>query len=461
MDYLLIENKGTADIAAYTTLGISTTRHADRHETIGRFGSGTKHGIAVCIRHGVEPIIMVGDTKLCFFGVEEEIRSINDTHKYNRIKFYTDSPSDSELHDCGFVAEFGTMDWQQFGMAIREFVSNAIDASLAISADMSNVSVRLVDKSEVGRKEGYTRVYIQAIPEVEQYYNNLHHHFLHFSRANCYDDEVMPKSEPGPAKLYRRGVFIGESTHNSLFNYNFRDVELTESRNIQPNAADGAAALALLNADEECISAFLASLVSKDDGNFWEHTFGSYDLKVWESKYYPDELKQRWRDAWGKQFGEDAVITPEFKAAVKAVTKAGYTPIHLQKSYCRDMFSTLGIPTHKLVTTQLESEGIITSQPTALVREILETVWQYIGLDGYDMPEILLYHKEDDTRDNTLSFYSDDTIHLSVVLGSDKVLIRREIIARVLEHMSATREETSEIIGGLIDRVVSVVAANV
>ena len=58
--YLKIENPGVADSRAFTLLGASTSRNSDNNKTIGKFGSGNKHGVADLLRHGLSTTIFGG-----------------------------------------------------------------------------------------------------------------------------------------------------------------------------------------------------------------------------------------------------------------------------------------------------------------------------------------------------------------------------------------------------------------
>lgn len=48
--YLKIENVGVCPPEGFTVLGVSLADTSERHGGIGQFGSGNKHGVAVCLR---------------------------------------------------------------------------------------------------------------------------------------------------------------------------------------------------------------------------------------------------------------------------------------------------------------------------------------------------------------------------------------------------------------------------
>ena len=67
MSYLMIRNPGVTDSAAITLLGVSGTRYSGNSNTIGTFGSGSKHAIALCLRNNLNPVVVIGNLKMEFF----------------------------------------------------------------------------------------------------------------------------------------------------------------------------------------------------------------------------------------------------------------------------------------------------------------------------------------------------------------------------------------------------------
>ena len=64
--YLKIENPGVPPAEAFTLLGASTKRGNDNAATIGKFGSGNKHGVAVLLRNKLPPTVFAGNLKMEF-----------------------------------------------------------------------------------------------------------------------------------------------------------------------------------------------------------------------------------------------------------------------------------------------------------------------------------------------------------------------------------------------------------
>ena len=158
------------------------------------------------------------------------------------VKFGGSDPitgaSKSSTEDLGFVLSYGDKDWTESSLALREFVSNAIDRSIREVGDWSAVKIEIVSESQVRAKAGYTRVFVPLTPEVLEFYNNLGKWFLHFSEPESLGKAILPKANRNlgdrkAAVIYRRGVRVREfesSDTESLFDYNLDNLTIDESR---------------------------------------------------------------------------------------------------------------------------------------------------------------------------------------------------------------------------------------
>ena len=143
--YLLIENSGLCPVEGLTILGCTTTRYANNEDTIGNFGSGSKMGISVLLRNGIPPIIYCGTLRLEFF---TEPLSVNDglhSRIFNQVWVKITGKHDGKQHNrtqqLGWVLDHGEPDWTNVDMALREFVSNALDRSIRESGNIFNASI--------------------------------------------------------------------------------------------------------------------------------------------------------------------------------------------------------------------------------------------------------------------------------------------------------------------------------
>ena len=151
--------------------------------------------------------------------------------------------------------EYGILDWNCLGMAFREFVSNAIDAAIAVNRQANGngklpwqgVTVELVSEEKVRAKRGWTRVFVPADnEEVIRFFANLGKWFLHFSEPEAITQTILTKKarnlDPNchTAVIYRRGVSVREIDQYAsecLFDYNLNDLRVDESRNVDDYCA--------------------------------------------------------------------------------------------------------------------------------------------------------------------------------------------------------------------------------
>ena len=170
--YLKIENPGVVPPEAITTLGVSMADTSKAPGVIGQFGSGSKNSIALLLRNDLQPIIFAGTLKLEFSTRPQIVTDTQATKHFERVvvKYGGTDPitgsSRSATEDLGFVLDFGKLDWDDISMALREFVSNAIDRSIRETGNWSDVTVEVVDDNQVRAKAGLTRVFIPLTPEV-------------------------------------------------------------------------------------------------------------------------------------------------------------------------------------------------------------------------------------------------------------------------------------------------------
>lgn len=133
--YLKIENPGVAPEEAFTLLGASTKRDSTNTATIGKFGTGNKQGTAVMLRNNISPIIFAGHLSMTFHTRVQTIDDGNKKTDFNRVyvkyggKDRT-GKNRSATEDMGFVLENGSEDWQSIDLALREFISNALDRAV-------------------------------------------------------------------------------------------------------------------------------------------------------------------------------------------------------------------------------------------------------------------------------------------------------------------------------------------
>src|SRR5436309_10843391 len=141
--YLKIENIGVCPPEGFTVLGVSLADTSNHEGVIGQFGSGNKHAVAVLLRHQLSPVVFAGNLRLEFSTRPQTVTDGLASKDFGRIvvKYGGTDPisgaSRSSTEDLGFVLDYGKQDWQEVALALREFISNAIDRSIREKGDWS------------------------------------------------------------------------------------------------------------------------------------------------------------------------------------------------------------------------------------------------------------------------------------------------------------------------------------
>ena len=112
--------------------------------------------------------VYCGKTRLDFQTRDEEIDD-GLTRKAIKPVVCKLSGTSTRTIDLGWVLDFGSIDWSDVGMALREFVSNSIDrtvreenGSFIPALEDGRLLVQIVPDDTLRAKDGYTRVYIEA-----------------------------------------------------------------------------------------------------------------------------------------------------------------------------------------------------------------------------------------------------------------------------------------------------------
>ena len=167
--FLMIENPGVAPVESYTTIGLSTAR--GRADQIGQFGSGTKQAITLLLRKGIAVFVYLGNQKRLEFKVMKEtiVDATGEKVACHRVVYRINKGA---WKSTSWTLDMGSQDWDHVNMALREFVSNALDAvsrikklkerpqwakgNLPEKETPDRVNIELTDNKRA--KEGVTRV---------------------------------------------------------------------------------------------------------------------------------------------------------------------------------------------------------------------------------------------------------------------------------------------------------------
>ena len=421
MLHLMIENKGECPVEGFTVLGLSTAR--DDNDSIGQFGSGNKHGMLLCMRHNLNPIVYTGKDKLEFFSKPAKMGEKG----YSQIYYTINNGSPEKLSMC---LEFGELDWDNLAMALREFISNAIDAS-----DINDVKVDITNKIE--SKQGYTRVYIPMTPEVQKFYNDISKWFLHFDDEVCANTYgVIEKSGLSIPRIYRKGVFVREVEHKeSLYDYNFgEELKIDESRCLS---------------DYAVLSSMSRKLSSTKDIS---KVFDAFEqgIKFWEeeAEYWnisPEEdVEEAWKELFNEKFPNHVISFHGVENLVgPALKKSGYDVLICSEGWYKSL-RECGIPTFNDVLDHYDETGKEILPATKKAEETVEYVWNKLLKLGLTLdckkPEVKCF--KDIMREGawTAGFYSKGVVYLNVNNTEDKKCALEEIAHHITKAPDSTRD---------------------
>jgi len=390
--YLMIQNSGVAPVESYTLLGASAARDSGVEGVIGQFGSGAKHAVNVLLRADLDFTVYCGKTKIKFSTIDTQI---NDGLSVKTAKQVVAklTGSRNQVVKLGWTLGFGALDWADCAMAIREFVSNAIDRTLrgnevvGEAVASGDLRVCLVEDNQVRALDGYTRVFIEATEEVVNYFNELPRRFLQFSQDPLKNSKMQPKAgrnfNDGRAMIYRNGVFVCElEGDDSLCDYNFSTSELRidEARNLNSYTCRAAIAELYKKAATKDIARVLRAIIT-----------GTKCLEGGLDKYYMTgystataAAKANWAAAWEIIAGE-GILCRDTKEA-EALGRKGHDAVIVGNESWLETAKHYGIKAIEDVMDIHERQGRSETDATDEAKEALETVWKWIldaGMDDY------------------------------------------------------------------------------
>ena len=471
--FLMIENPGVCPPEGFVLMG-ATSKNYYRDDsnpfTIGQFGSGTKHANGVLLRNGLSPVVFCGLHKLEFFTKTGTMRAVDGDTDYDRI-YVKHGGKDASGVNVSFTertsqtADYGYMDWDSVAMGLREYVSNAIDAAIAVNKDKwvvgdhdglrtpwDGVKVEIVDENRVRAKTGHTRVFVPLTNErlgegqavVLNFYNTLGKWFLHFSEPEVVINgvSVLPKrsrniGEKATAVIYRRGVRVrevGNYADESLFDYNLNNLQLDESRNVDDYVCSAAAAKEV-KVSVMVLGALFQSFLSTEEK--WEWNFSSFELRP--SCNDSDEETRAKEKAWEIAFtslGANAVLVTKGTAKDVLVAK-GYVPVEAPESFVR-AGAVYGILTPDKVLNEDERSGreIITATVDAVAA--VDWAWDRIvqvNMDGgKGKPPVKCFRSQMDGGSIRMGFYRDGVVYISEDFASGSGVELRQIALEELVH---------------------------
>jgi hypothetical protein len=428
--YLLIQNPGVAPVEGFILLGVSTTRDCGVEGTIGQFGSGNKHAINVLLRAGLKVVVYCGKTRLDFQTREDEIDDGLTRKPVKRVMCKLGGTSTRTI-DLGWVLDFGAIDWTDLGMALREFISNAIDRTLREENGEfcpaildGRLSVTSVCDEKIKAKDGYTRVYVEINEAVEKYLGELPNRFLHFSSdPSQVKRSFLPKADRNlngtkTAVIYRAGVYVREIVDNSedsTYDYNFKidELPIDECRNSSDYAIKAAVSRLYRKASaSELVPVFRALM---DKTPVYEADLDPYYIcPVYETP--KPEHQKAWQTAW-EAVAADAVMCGPSAGMAEFVARKGHNVATIQAHSFVMAAARFGVRTDSEVLTENEKKGREKLPATEGAQAAVDEVWgwlrKYDLTNGTDKPPVGCFRDVMTAGTRTLGFCDGEGVYIA------------------------------------------------
>lgn len=224
MSSVVFSTPGLIPIEAFTTFGMSAKPESTN--PFGKFGTGLKIAVAVCLRLGQEVIVWRGEEKYTFFTKKHDFRGkefmkVRMKKEVRNLNQLLKKPFTRSYHDLPFTIELGKH-WELW-QAFREFQTNTMD---------ENGWTFVIESPGVNGPEdaNMTRIQVTGAKFVDEYYDRGRN-FLEGGLTVREDSTSLQVLDKPSRHIYFRGVRVCDLKEEAAFTYNFvRDIELTEDR---------------------------------------------------------------------------------------------------------------------------------------------------------------------------------------------------------------------------------------
>lgn len=466
--FLRIENPGVAPSEAFTLFGCTSKRNSNNPNIIGTFGSGAKAATNLLLRADINPIVFCDRLRLSFYTRPISIKGVGGEFASKRVCVRyggkdQDGKSRSAEEELSVTLDYGSSDWPHPSLALREIVSNAIDACLeqGLSVEQAALAVKIdiVDEASVRAKEGTTRVFVPLTEDVQEFFTKINSWFLHFSSPSLISESVLPKNNrslTGSERpvIYRRGVYVrefnpGGESQASLFDFNLNNLVLNESRTADNWNVKHACAIALGDATKDKLSQVFLSL--RSGKSYWEHTFEEDSLKDAYSYAPPERVAARqteWTQAFESVASEDGCLIDKARIDLAdTVRRKGYETLAAPTAWTAAA-KKYGVRTEEKVLTEDDLHGRTFSDATPDVLAVLDWAWDLIeayGMTcGKEKPKAGCYHKVGTDGSTGFGLYKNETVyvHADFATGINENL-RMTVIEELCHHCTGNADFTS------------------
>lgn len=221
MTSVVFSTPGLIPIEAFTTFGMSAK--PESRNPFGKFGTGLKIAVAVCLRLGQEVVVWRGRDKYTFYTGPIDFRG-KEFHqvRMRRETWHVGDIFRKSYHNLPFTTELGKH-WELW-QAFREFQTNTMD---------ENGETYLNNHSEGYIARGHdvqSFIIVTGVKFVDEYHDRGRN-FLEDGLTVREDDARIQVLDKPSKHVYFRGVRVWDLKQEAQYTYNFlMDIDLTEDR---------------------------------------------------------------------------------------------------------------------------------------------------------------------------------------------------------------------------------------
>lgn len=364
-NYVLFENCGIADFFALFFVGF--TDKAGDDSTMGMFGSGFKLGTVAALRQGLDVIMFIGRNKVTFRTITRQIKG----QDVEQVVFVCEHPDGTvEEHNTNLTLGYGEKDWKTAWCVFREYLQNCHDADPR--------GYNIVAGVKPQGRQGFTRVFLKATPEVMEVYRSMEMYFREERQAyySCDIGRLYPKSSPeGVTWYYLKGMYVTSTRDHGLFDYDLYHMPINESRDA---STDNLLAHVLQLLDEARIETKIEVLRFVVE-NYESGVSTLEGALLWTST----QKGYRWAEAFREAFS-DHVICSFSAMEYESMIRLGHKPVRLNRELYR-LLAGHGIPTAEKILREEEEESHEMFEPDGRLRANYDEAFKRIS---NNLPEL-------------------------------------------------------------------------
>lgn len=405
--FILLENPLGSDfhIDYMRLLGASQAR--GREDNAGMFGSGWLYSLALMARHDILDGVKVTIDKDVFtFEVVQRPGS-----GLSEIVLKQQNGATTPLN---INTDYGVVDWDDLNLAFREFLTNALDATMRVNGSYEGFKLELIKTEGKQRptraKAGTVRVYLPAVPEFMSYYNHRFDYFPCMAPGWSKDQKIWNNDAGTHARIFRKGVLVFAGDTESLFHYNVNDITINEARKVDSGAAREAAAKVLCRAEVPTLVRFLKGMLDlKRD--YFERDVDHYYLNPdnWLSGRELETAKANWNRAAQLVMGANTVIVDSDFAADAAKAK-GYEVARLPENITPALKAVGANSADKILSAD-ELAGRATEPAPGWLMETFDHIWRHAHEFNMTRDRKCPFLKAFTVPNDTSDFYKDAIIN--------------------------------------------------